>query len=63
MERGWNRDDVKVGDEVTVDGFEANEVLQNRIYTGNARAITFPNGKRVLSGSPGDGGPPPRPSS
>jgi hypothetical protein len=63
MERGWNRDDVKVGDEVTIDGFEANEVLQNRIYTGNARAITFPSGRRVLSGSPSDGGPPPRGSS
>ena len=62
-QRGWKKDDLKVGDEVTIDGFQAKELIQNRIYTGNARAITFPNGLRVLSGSPGDGGPQARPSS
>jgi hypothetical protein len=58
-ERGWKLEDLTVGDEVTIDGFEANELIQNRVYTGNARAITLPNGLRVLSGTPGDGGPQP----
>ncbi len=63
VERGWRKDDLKIGDEVTIDGFEAKELIQNRTYTGNARAVTFSNGLRVLSGSPGDGGPQPRTSS
>lgn len=53
VRKGWRRNDLKVGDEVTVDGFQA-KVGGN---TCNAREITLPGGKKVFSGSADDGGP------
>jgi hypothetical protein len=53
VRKGWRRNDLKVGDQVTVDGFLA-KVGGN---TCNAREIKLPNGKKVFSGSADDGGP------
>jgi len=51
--RGWRKDDLKVGDRVTVDGFRARDGTHDLI---NGRRVTFPDGREVLTGSP-DGGP------
>jgi len=53
VRRGWRRNDLKVGDQVTVNGFQA-KVGGN---TCNAREIILPDGKKVFSGSADDGGP------
>jgi hypothetical protein len=60
--RGWRKNDLKVGDEVTVQGFRAKDGTN----TGNARMVNLPDGKKVFSGSAEDSGPatpPPTPSS
>ena len=51
--KGWKRNDLKVGDQVKVEGFRA-KVGGN---TCNARSVTLPDGKKVFSGSADDGGP------
>src|SRR5580698_3193040 len=48
--RGWRKNDLKVGDEVTVQGFRAKDGTN----TGNARMVTLPSGKKVFSGAAGD---------
>ena len=53
VRRGWRRNDLKVGDQVSVKGFLA-KVGGN---TCNAREIVLPDGKKVFSGSADDGGP------
>ena len=53
VRRGWKRNDLKVGDQVNVEGFRA-KVGGN---TCNARTVTLPDGKKVFSGSADDGGP------
>ena len=50
---GWARDALKVGDKVTVNGYEARDGSK----LANARTVTFPDGKNVFAGSSGDGGP------
>jgi hypothetical protein len=52
VRRGWRKNDLKVGDEVSVKGFVAKE-NQN---TCNAREIVFPDGRKVFTGS-AEGGP------
>ncbi len=52
--RGWRKNDLKVGDEVTVQGFRAKDGTN----TGNARMVNLPDGKKVFSGSAEDGAPP-----
>jgi hypothetical protein len=56
--QGWNRDSLKIGDEVTIEGFAAKDPrpLEDGSTHGNARSITRPDGSRVLSGT-ADGGP------
>jgi hypothetical protein len=51
--RGWRKNDMKVGDEVTVQGFRAKDGTN----TGNARMVNLPDGKKVFSGSAEDGAP------
>jgi hypothetical protein len=49
----WQRDSVKVGDEVKLDGYIAKDGLKR----ANARNVVFADGRKVFSGSSGDGGP------
>ena len=51
--QGWRKDSLKVGDQVTVDGFRA----KNGSNTVNGRKVTLPDGRRVFGGSADDGGP------
>lgn len=53
IRRGWKRDSLKVGDRVTVRGYLA----KNGSKLADAREVTFPDGTKIFSGSPGDGGP------
>jgi hypothetical protein len=53
VRRGWKKSDLKVGDEVTVQGFRAKDGTN----TANACLVTLPDGKKVFSGSADDGGP------
>jgi hypothetical protein len=50
---GWSKDSLKIGDQVTVDGFRAKDGTN----TCNARSVKLPDGKRVFAGSAEDGGP------
>jgi Family of unknown function (DUF6152) len=51
--RGWRKDSLKVGDQVTVEAFRAKDAS----YTANARTITLSDGKKVFAGAADDGGP------
>lgn len=53
VRRGWRKNDLKVGDEVTVNGLRARDGTN----TASARTVTLPSGKKVFSGSASDGGP------
>ena len=50
---GWRKDSLKVGDQITVEGFLAKDGTN----TANARSVMLPDGKKVFSGSADDGGP------
>ena len=44
VRRGWKMDDLKVGDQVSIDGFKAKKLISNTgVRTGNARSITLPS--------------------
>jgi hypothetical protein len=51
--RGWKKDSLKAGDQITVQGFRA----KDGSTTANARSITLADGKQVFAGSSDDGGP------
>ena len=51
---GWKRDAVKVGDQVTVQGYMAKDGAK----MANARNVVFADGRKIFAGSSGDGGPP-----
>ena len=51
--QGWKRDALKVGDNVTVEGYLAKDGSK----MANARRVTLPDGRKVFAGSSGDGGP------
>jgi len=51
--QGWNRDSLKVGDQVIVDGYPARDGSK----LADARRVTLPDGRRIFGGTPGDGGP------
>jgi len=53
VRRGWKKGDLKVGDQVTVQGFRAKDGTN----TANARLVNLPDGKKIFSGSADDGGP------
>ncbi len=50
LRRGWHKNDLKVGDEVTIQGVRAKDGTN----TGSARLVTLPGGKKVFSGSAND---------
>ena len=56
MRRGFNKDRIKVGMEVLVDGFQS----RDRSNRANGRNITLPDGSKLFvgtdnTGAPGDG--------
>ena len=56
LRRGWTRSSLPIGQTITVEGFMAKDgsnVL-------NASTVTLPDGKRVFSGDPETGAPPPQ---
>jgi hypothetical protein len=50
---GWQRDSVKVGDEIKVEGYVAKDGSKN----ANGRKVTFADGRKIVTESSGDGGP------
>jgi hypothetical protein len=50
IRRGWSRADLKVGDEVTIEGILAKKLPR----TANARSITLVSGKKVFNGRVSD---------
>ena len=55
MRRGWRRDDLPIGEVVTVDGYAAKEGIY-KIPTGSTRKIKLPNGKELFDGPPPESG-------
>lgn len=53
VRRGWRKDSLKEGQEVTITGFRAKDGTN----TCTARGVLLPNGTQVFSGSSTDGGP------
>jgi|SRR5579871_987808 len=51
--RGWNRDTVRVGDKVTVQGYRT----KRESNLAAARLVSLPDGRQVYSGTMDDGGP------
>ena len=47
MRRGWSRDTLKIGDQVTVEGARA----RDNSYKGNANSVAMADGKRLFNGS------------
>ena len=50
---GWTKDAVKIGDEVTIEGFRAKDGTN----TCNSRSMKMPDGRVVFAGSADDGAP------
>ena len=53
IRQGWNRTYLKAGDMVTVHGFRA----KDGTHLGAARTINFSDGRSLVVGTAGDGGP------
>ena len=53
IRRGWSKNSLPYGIEITVDGFQA----KDGSYRANAREVTFPDGTRLSVGSTGTGAP------
>jgi hypothetical protein len=53
LRRGWNKNSLPPGIEITVEGFQAKDA-SNR---ANGRDITFPDGTKLFIGSSGTGAP------
>ena len=53
LRRGWRKNNLKVGDQVTVEGFRAKDATN----TASARMVMLPDGRKVFSGSATDEGP------
>jgi Family of unknown function (DUF6152) len=53
IHRGWSHDSLKVGDRVIVEGFTA----KNGSRLVGSRLVTLADGRKVFTGSFGDGGP------
>jgi hypothetical protein len=53
---GWNRNSLKPGDQVTVDGFLAKDgkLLSDGSVHANSKLITLSDGRKVFAGSSGD---------
>jgi len=44
---GWRKDSVKMGDQITIQGWEA----RNRSHHANANTVTFSDGTKMAAGS------------
>ncbi len=55
--RGWNKNSLPIGIEITVDGFQAKDGSMR----ANGRDISFPDGTRLFVGSSGTGAPDEKP--
>jgi hypothetical protein len=53
MRQGWSRDSLKRGDSLVVSGYLA----RDGSHLASARTIKFGDGRNVVIGSSGDGGP------
>ncbi len=53
MRRGWTRNSLKQGDQVSVSGYAAKDGSN----LGNARTVNLADGRKVFAGSTDDGGP------
>jgi hypothetical protein len=53
LRRGWTKNSLPIGIEITVDGFQA----KDGSYRANARDVTFPDGTKLSVGSTGPGSP------
>jgi hypothetical protein len=51
--KGWTKTMLKAGDQITVQGYRA----KSEPFTGAARLIELPGGKKMPSGDDNDGGP------
>jgi hypothetical protein len=51
--RGWKKDSLKSGDQVTIQAFRAKDASN----TVNARSIVLADGKKIFAGAADDGGP------
>jgi hypothetical protein len=47
MRRGWTRESLKIGDQVTIEGSRARDMT----YKGNATSIVMADGKRLFNGT------------
>ena len=47
MRRGWTRDSLKIGDQVTIEGARA----RDNSFKGNATSVVMADGKRMFNGS------------
>lgn len=47
MRRGWTRESLKLGDEVTIEGSRARDMS----YKGNATSVVMADGKRLFNGA------------
>lgn len=52
--RGWRRDSLKEGDDVTIEGFAAKDATA----TMTANSVTLASGRKMFTGSNGEGAPP-----
>ena len=53
LRRGWRKNSLPFGIEITVEGFQA----KDGAYRANGRDITFPDGTKLFVGSTGTGAP------
>jgi hypothetical protein len=53
IRRGWKRDSLKTGDQITVDAYLAKDGSK----FVDARLVKLPDGRKVFAGSSDDGGP------
>jgi hypothetical protein len=54
IREGWRRTSLKQGDQVTIEGF----VAEDGSNTANAHSVTLPDGRKVFAGSQGPGAGP-----
>ena len=47
LKQGWRKDSLKMGDQVTVEGFQA----KDSSFTANARRVSLPDGRKVFANS------------
>ncbi len=57
VRRGWNKNSMPYGIEITVEGFQA----KDGSTCANGRDITFPDGTKLFVGSSGTGAPDEKP--